>query len=35
LTFGPEVRYPTQTDDLHHEVELVAVLGPGRSSSQS
>ena len=29
LTFGPEVRYPTQTDDLHHEVELVAVLGQG------
>jgi fumarylpyruvate hydrolase len=27
LTFGPEVHYPTQTDDLHHEVELVAVLG--------
>ena len=29
LTFGPEVRYPSHTDDLHHEVELVAVLGRG------
>lgn len=29
LTFGPEVRYPSQTDDLHHEVELVVVLGQG------
>jgi len=29
LTFGPEVRYPSQTNDLHHEVELVAVLGQG------
>ena len=29
LTFGPEVRYPSHTDDLHHEVELVAVLGQG------
>ena len=29
LTFGPEVRYPSHTDDLHHEVELVAVLGHG------
>ena len=27
LTFGPHVRYPSHTDDLHHEVELVAVLG--------
>ena len=25
LTFGPNVRYPSHTDDLHHEVELVAV----------
>ena len=29
LTFGPNVRYPSHTDDLHHEVELVAVLGKG------
>jgi fumarylpyruvate hydrolase len=29
LTFGPDVRYPSLTDDLHHEVELVAVLGQG------
>ena len=29
LTFGPEVRYPTQTDDLHHEVELVVALASG------
>ena len=32
LTFGPEVRYPSHTDDLHHEVELVAVLGHGGSN---
>ena len=29
LTFGPDVRYPSHTEDLHHEVELVAVLGEG------
>lgn len=29
LTFGPNVRYPSHTGDLHHEVELVAVLGKG------
>ena len=29
LTFGPNVRYPSHTDDLHHEVELVVVLGQG------
>ena len=32
LTFGPNVRYPSHTDDLHHEVELVAVLGNGGSN---
>ena len=29
LTFEPDVRYPTYTEDLHHEVELVAVVGKG------
>lgn len=29
VTLGPQVRYPTQTNDLHHEVELVAILGQG------
>lgn len=29
VTFGPNVRYPSQTSNLHHEVELVAVLGSG------
>ena len=29
VVFGPEVRYPRQTSNLHHEVELVAVLGSG------
>ena len=29
VTFEPNVRYPTYTDDLHHEVELVAVVGKG------
>ena len=29
LTLGPDVRYPSHTEDLHHEVELVAVLGEG------
>lgn len=29
VVFGPTVRYPRQTTNLHHEVELVAVLGQG------
>lgn len=29
LTFGPNVRYPSHTEDLHHEIELVAILGDG------
>ena len=29
VTFEPRIRYPTHTDDLHHEVELVVVLGKG------
>ena len=29
VTFGPTVRYPSQTSNLHHEVELVAILGSG------
>ncbi|GJL97812.1 MAG: fumarylacetoacetate hydrolase [Hyphobacterium sp.] len=28
LTLGPDVPYPPVTTDLHHEVELVAALGP-------
>ncbi len=27
VTFEPNVRYPTHTDNLHHEVELVVVVG--------
>ena len=29
LTFESSVRYPTHTNDLHHEVELVVVVGKG------
>ncbi len=29
VTFEPNVRYPTHTEDLHHEVELVVVVGRG------
>jgi fumarylpyruvate hydrolase len=29
VAFGPTVRYPSQTSNLHHEVELVAILGSG------
>lgn len=29
LSFGPAVHYPSHTEDLHHEVELVVVLGQG------
>jgi fumarylpyruvate hydrolase len=29
VTLGPTVHYPSQTEDLHHEVELVVVLGQG------
>jgi len=29
VTFESNVRYPTHTDDLHHEVELVVVVGRG------
>ncbi len=29
VTFEQNVRYPTHTDDLHHEVELVVVVGKG------
>ncbi len=35
LTFGPNVRYPSYTDVLHHEVELIAVLGKGGSNLSS
>ena len=28
LTRGPDVAYPPVTTDLHHEVELVAAIGP-------
>lgn len=28
LTSGPDVPYPPVTTDLHHEVEMVAALGP-------
>jgi fumarylpyruvate hydrolase len=28
LTTGPDVPYPPATTDLHHEVELVAAIGP-------
>jgi fumarylpyruvate hydrolase len=28
MTLGPDVPYPPATTDLHHEVELVAALGP-------
>lgn len=29
VVFGPVVAYPSQTENLHHEVELVAMLGAG------
>lgn len=29
VTFGPDVCYPSQTSDLHHEVELVVMLKDG------
>ncbi len=29
VVFGPTVRYPGMTENLHHEVELVAMLGRG------
>ena len=28
LTLGPDVTYPPVTTDLHHEVEMVAAIGP-------
>lgn len=28
LTLGPDVAYPPVTTDLHHEVEMVAAIGP-------
>lgn len=30
VTFEPNVRYPTHTDNLHHEMELVVVVGKNR-----
>ncbi|WP_420433385.1 fumarylacetoacetate hydrolase family protein [Hyphobacterium sp.] len=29
VALGPDVPYPPATTDLHHEVELVAAIGPG------
>tara|TARA_B110000305_G_scaffold172798_2_gene190985 strand:+ start:520 stop:1194 length:675 start_codon:yes stop_codon:yes gene_type:complete len=29
ICFGPDVRYPSNTESLHYEIELVVILGSG------